>query len=113
MMTRNRSIDRLRRNRVRGEDQWVQLSNIEIAADPENLETEVEQRFQRDRLRTALAALPAEHAQALSLAYFNGMSHQQIATYLGKPLGTIKTRIRLALKKLRESLEGEKEFQEI
>ena len=62
-------------------------------------------------LRRTLAAvmqeLPDDQRHAIELAYFQGMSHSQIADYLDQPVGTIKTRIRLGMKKLREAWLGE------
>jgi RNA polymerase sigma-70 factor (ECF subfamily) len=57
----------------------------------------------RQTLVDIVRRLPSEQWQAIELAYFYGMSHQQIADYLRVPLGTVKTRIRLGMEKLRES----------
>lgn len=58
----------------------------------------------REHVRTALKELPAEQREVLELGYFNGMSQSEIADAIGQPLGTIKTRMRLAMQKLREPL---------
>jgi len=63
--------------------------------------------LQKERVRAAVAQLPEDQKQALKLAYFQGYTHQEIAELLGEPLGTIKTRIRLAMVKLREFLQDE------
>ena len=55
-------------------------------------------------LRRALNEIPAEQKKALYLAYFGDLSQAQIAEYLSLPLGTIKTRIKLGLEKLRKAL---------
>jgi RNA polymerase sigma-70 factor (ECF subfamily) len=55
---------------------------------------------QRRVIAEALHELPLPQRQAIELAYFGGMSHQEIATRLQKPLGTVKTRVRLGLQKL-------------
>jgi RNA polymerase sigma-70 factor (ECF subfamily) len=56
------------------------------------------------RLAEALNALPAEQREALQLAFFSGLSHSEIAAHTAQPLGTVKTRIRTAIEKLRQAL---------
>jgi RNA polymerase sigma-70 factor (ECF subfamily) len=55
-------------------------------------------------VRTALATLPAEQLRALELAFFSGLTQQEIAARLSEPLGTVKARIRRGLLKLRDTL---------
>ena len=64
----------------------------------------VGERLERDRVRAAVAALPPEQRRAIELAYFDGLTHREIAERLGAPLGTVKGRMRLGLRKLAESL---------
>jgi RNA polymerase sigma-70 factor (ECF subfamily) len=64
----------------------------------------VAQKHDVDRVREAMGLLTAIQRQALTLAYFDGMTQSQIAELLGLPLGTVKTRIRDALKRLGETL---------
>ena len=61
----------------------------------------------RRRLAQGLADLPEEQRQALDMAYYQGMTQREIAEATGTPLGTVKTRTLLAMKKLRLALEGE------
>jgi RNA polymerase sigma-70 factor (ECF subfamily) len=70
-------------------------------------EIQVENRAESQRLQLALTELPEEQRAVLQLAYFNGMSQPEMAAYLGQPLGTVKTRVRLGLQKLRRVLESE------
>lgn len=67
-------------------------------------EFEVSDHVERDRLRRALGSLPADQRAALELAYFGHLTHVQVAERLGEPLGTIKSRIALALRKLNAAL---------
>jgi RNA polymerase sigma-70 factor (ECF subfamily) len=64
----------------------------------------VEHGERRGHVLAALGALPTEQRQALELAYFGGLSQTEIAERTGQPLGTVKTRMRLAMQKLRERL---------
>lgn len=64
----------------------------------------VERNLEAERVREALSRLPAAQQEVINLAYFSGLSQSEIAARLGQPLGTVKTRARLALQKLREEL---------
>ena len=68
------------------------------------VEPSVELRLQQQQVRRALEQLPEEQRQALALAYFMGMTQQEIAEKLNMPLGTVKTRIRLGMIKLKDLL---------
>jgi len=66
---------------------------------------EAELNLERDRVRSALSILPPAQREVIDLAYFHGLSQSEIAKRLGQPLGTVKTRVRLAMQKLRAELE--------
>jgi RNA polymerase sigma-70 factor (ECF subfamily) len=108
-ITRNRSIDVLRRQGARPEGHSVSWADVMPASVPRvnGPEATSELMLQRQRVRLAIAQLPEEQRQALALAYFGGYKHREIAEALGEPLGTIKTRIRLAMGKLRHALQEE------
>ena len=99
-IVRSRALDRLRsraaseRAVARSEDdpdaQPTAPAPAEVAA----------QRELRAQVMAALAALPVEQRSAIELAYYEGLSHSEIAARLGDPLGTVKTRVRLGLAKL-------------
>lgn len=100
---RSRALDRIRARRRRPEDATLDESPAvaDSAADPAAAVVASE----TGRIvRAALKELPAEQRQALELAYFRGLSQSEIAEKTGQPLGTIKTRMRLAMNKLRERL---------
>lgn len=105
-ITRNRSIDVLRRRKSRPERlsaDLFQLPSDHLSQD-ENLEDNAQAALQRERVREAVAQLPEDQREALQLAFFKGYTHRQIADVLDLPLGTVKTRIRLAMGKLRKIL---------
>ena len=105
-ITRNRAIDVLRSQRSRGislpasEDEAAGLPGTD-REDPGDL---LWQSFRERDVREAVAALPPDQRHALSLAFFKGLTHREIAEALGEPLGTVKTRIRDAMVKLRSTL---------
>lgn len=70
----------------------------------ENLASEVERSTMMQKVRTVLTSLPPEQRNTLELAYFEGLTQTEISERTGDPLGTVKTRIRLALMSLRKAL---------
>ena len=104
---RSRAIDRLRfdSRKKRGQDGGEQPL-AEEAADPHDV---LELRQQGETLRVALAALTADERQAIETTFFAGFTHAEAAARLNQPLGTIKTRIRSGLRKLRHALTAEAE----
>ena len=105
-LARSRAIDRLRAKRARpagvtDERMADQLVDASPAVDSMVLSSE-----QVSRVRAALDELPLLQRAALELAYFEGLTHAEIAVRLEQPLGTVKTRIRLAMLKLRDVLTG-------
>jgi len=108
-ITRHRTIDQLRRRSVRPEGKSLAWADVSPEAEPrgDGPEQDVELKIQQQRVRAAVAQLPEEQKQVLALAYFQGYSQTAIAETLGLPLGTVKTRVRLAMEKLREMLEAE------
>lgn len=106
-IARYRSIDELRRRGSRPEQHSVSWAEVSPATMPRvnGPEEAVELSIQRQQVRAAVAQLPEEQRQVLALAYFQGYTHSEIAEMLEQPLGTIKTRIRLAMQKLRPMLQ--------
>lgn len=104
---RSRAIDRLRfeSRKKRSHDGDAQPP-AEAAADPRDL---IELRQQGDSLRAALATLTPDERQAIETTFFAGLTHAEAAAHLNQPLGTIKTRIRSGLHKLRQALAAEAE----
>lgn len=104
-MARHRCIDRLRSLQARPEGHavhWEDLAAAGEAALASDLGAEAI--VQRARVQAALAELPNEQAEAIILAHYYGLSQSEMAATLGLPLGTVKTRVRLAMQKLRALL---------
>jgi RNA polymerase sigma-70 factor (ECF subfamily) len=100
---RSRALDRIRARRRRPED--TTLDDVPETAAPGVDAADAVVSDETGRIvRAALGELPLEQRQALELAYFGGLSQTEIAEKTGQPLGTIKTRMRLAMNKLRERL---------
>ncbi|HLO32813.1 MAG TPA: sigma-70 family RNA polymerase sigma factor [Anaerolineales bacterium] len=113
-IARNHAIDVLRRRTVRVDHYAVSLDDVSsndksFQQDPQE---STELSLRRERVQAALAQLPPDQKQAMMLAYFKGYTHREIAQILKQPLGTIKTRLRLAMQKLRDFLHDEEEAQD-
>jgi RNA polymerase sigma-70 factor (ECF subfamily) len=96
---RNEALSR-RRNALRRRE----IEEREARAEPLVVELEFRDDVERARVRRALDTLPSEQRRALELAYFGGLTHREIADTLNEPLGTIKSRLALALRKLGREL---------
>ncbi len=107
LITRSRSIDRLRSRQVKDRTLTsMQQENRRQHTSPEGMGAVLlDQR--RQRLRQEMRELPAEQRQVLEFAFFKGMTQSEIAGNTGIPLGTVKTRTLLAMKKLRKALSAE------
>lgn len=111
-VTRNRAVDELRARGRRRRREGGSLGEPDEAAEPlfssDPVDPQGSAELHEDQLavRRALLALPGDQRIALELAYFGGLTQQEIAARLHEPLGTVKTRIRLGMQKLRKSLES-------
>ncbi len=101
----NRSIDQLRANATRRRMQ-EKIEASALRSQPSEAFAENWRNSQRDQVREALNTLPAEQLKILELAYFSGYTHVEIVDLLGLPLGTVKGRMQLGLKKLRDHVEA-------
>jgi RNA polymerase sigma-70 factor, ECF subfamily len=101
VIARHRAISRLRRHRP---EQGEELLENTIVM-PFNLETAVARQELLGRVKQALDGLPKEQRSTLELAYFEGLTHSEIAERTGDPLGTVKTRLRTAVETLKRKLQ--------
>jgi RNA polymerase sigma-70 factor (ECF subfamily) len=97
VVSRNRSIDALRRKRPS-----EQVDDMQLAS-PYNLADEAERNSMMEKARSVIHLLPTEQRKTLEMAFFDGLTHSEIAEMTGDPLGTVKTRIRSALGTLRKA----------
>jgi RNA polymerase sigma-70 factor, ECF subfamily len=100
---RNRAISLLRRH-IPSQGEELQENTVVL---PFNLESAVAQEQLLGRVEGALEGLPKEQRAAVELAYFEGMTHSEIARRTGDPLGTVKTRLRSAIETLKRNLQPE------
>jgi len=107
----HRAIDELRRRRRR--EKGLVHREVELAGQPSGEGSDPYRytvlQLQGGRVREALLELPPEQREVVTLAFYRGLTHSEIAKILRKPLGTVKTRMRLALRKLRKALEPQVE----
>jgi RNA polymerase sigma-70 factor, ECF subfamily len=100
VMARNRAIDSLRRRRPTDSvDDVVLVSSSDLGS-------EVERSRMMEKVRGVLKDLPMEQQKSVEMAFFEGLTHSEIAAKTGDPLGTVKTRIRSALMTLRKAITG-------
>lgn len=98
VMARNRAIDALRRRRPTDSvDEVVLAATTDFAA-------QIERDRVMEKVREALGDLPAEQQRSVEMAFFEGLTHSEIAARTGEPLGTVKTRIRSALMSVRKAI---------
>lgn len=103
-IARSRAIDRLRASKhERQQSEPIEAAErlLSLVPSPQDMTVATER---QKTVRCALDALPPEQREVIELAYYLGMSHGEIAAKLNQPLGTVKTRLRLAMMKLREKL---------
>ena len=100
-VARNRAFDVLRSRAPASERALPEALPVDDA-----LEDTALARIDAERVRSALAQLPPEQREPIELGFFGGVTQEQIARQTGLPLGTIKTRIRTGLRRLRSALEG-------
>lgn len=108
-ITHNLAIDEVRKRQrrpQRADGQAPETVLAGIADTGSGVEDEVWIGALRETISGALAQLPAPQREAIELAYYQGLTQREIAERLGEPLGTVKTRMRLGMRKLREALGG-------
>jgi RNA polymerase sigma-70 factor (ECF subfamily) len=109
-IARHRSIDMYRRSKSHHEElqvAWQEVETINLQDDGHSVEWEADLARRQRHIRWAVSQLPTEQKLAVGMAFFQGFTHPEIASALGEPLGTVKTRIRLGMQKLRVLLEDE------
>jgi RNA polymerase sigma-70 factor (ECF subfamily) len=104
MIARTRGIDRLRSGKHEHQHKESLDSIGEVTASTASPEADTVMAERRQLVRSALETLSAEQREVIELAYYSGLSHSEIALRLGQPLGTVKTRTRLGMMKLRDML---------
>ena len=103
-IARHRAIDAIRSKRERARTREQNIEQMVIPDPSSGPEAEAGRALLRDAVRSALSELPQSQRQAVELAYYGGLTRVEIADRLGEPVGTVKTRLRLGLLKLRDAL---------
>jgi RNA polymerase sigma-70 factor, ECF subfamily len=106
-LVRNKAIDRIRASQRRAK--LMEQATVEAASGPENSPTANERLHGKENaelIRNVVAGLPADQRRAIEMAFFSGLTQNEISEKLQEPLGTVKARIRRGMIKLRDQLEG-------
>jgi RNA polymerase sigma-70 factor, ECF subfamily len=105
-LARNRALDHLRLKSERQRRREDQVEDLPSSVTLPDFEAGLDQKRRASRVRESMSALQPQQRRAIELAYFEGMSHSEIAAKLQEPLGTVKSWIRNGLLKLKEGLQG-------
>jgi RNA polymerase sigma-70 factor (ECF subfamily) len=103
-VARNRAIDHIRSADVRNFKNTLELEEREHKSQEIGIELDLQNKGQAAVIRSAMSRLPEKQRLVIELAYYEGLSQSEMAKRLGEPLGTVKTWVRSALKKLRDEL---------
>ncbi len=103
-VARNRRIDVARRGRIEAYE--IDESTLQVADDAPGADNIMDSNDRQAALRQAMATLPPDQRDLVQLSFFEALSHSEIVTRTGLPLGTVKSRIRLAFTRLRRALES-------
>ena len=102
-MAHRRAIDRIRASQA-GRDRDIRVGIRDFERDYDNVAEQVEIRLENERVRRAMQQLTELQRQAISLAYYEGLTQSEIAERLSVPLGTVKTRLRDGMIRLRDAM---------
>ena len=102
-MAHRRAVDRIRSSQA-GRDRDTKIGIRDLAVEYDNVSETVETRMEHERVEKAMSRLTELQRQAISLAYYGGLSHSEVAERLHIPLGTVKTRLRDGMIRLRDEL---------
>lgn len=107
-IARNKALDELRRQQARPRGSYAQFDRLDRSPvhQTPGVEHQLEQSWTRQSLAHALAQIPTEQRRCLELAFFDGLSHNEIAQQTRTPLGTVKTRIRSGMARVERALRG-------
>lgn len=102
----HRAIDMVRRRSYR-EDRQQGIDDVTLPPDGVDTWEQARQNIEGEQVREALLQLPPDQQRSITLAYFNGYTHDEIARQLGVPLGTVKGRLRIGMQKMRNILRNQ------
>jgi RNA polymerase sigma-70 factor, ECF subfamily len=105
-LARNRALDRLRLKSERQRRQEAQTEEFPPVVEAPQYEKDLDEKRRAERVRALMASLHPQQKKAIELAFFEGLSHSEIAESLKEPLGTVKSWIRNGLLRLKEGLQA-------